>query len=244
MRQRLACLLALCLSAACAKADRIELQPASVRFVGAGKATEVHAAPYEKNGKHIPDPPCAWTSSDERVARVAGRGNDATVTAVGTGSARIRCAIGSAAAELPVQVRVVARLAVRPERADLAVTDVPAPLALSVEAFDDQGAPVGSRAAAVTCLREEVCRGDTRGQLWPVGPGETTARIELEGATATVPVKVVEQRSADARPRAVKGNYAEEMVKAFERRQRQEAAATSRKPAAAPPKRASPPGRP
>jgi hypothetical protein len=243
MRNRSACLLAACLAAACAKADRIELKPASLRFVGAGKATEIHATPYEKNGKHIPDPPCTWTTSDEKVARVAGRGNDATVTAAGTGSAVVRCAIGSAAAELPVQVRVVARLTVRPERAELAVTDTPTPLALSVEAFDDQGAPVGSRAAAVTCQREEVCRGDTRGQVWPVGPGETTARVELEGASATVPVKVVEKRSADARPKAVKGNYAEEMVKEFEKRQKQEAA-TSRKPAAAPPRRASPPDRP
>lgn len=243
MRHPSACLLPLCLAAACAKADRIELQPASLRFVGAGKATEVRASPYEKNGKHIPDPPCTWTSSDEKVARVAGRGNDATVTAVGTGSAVVRCAIGGAAAELPVQVRVVARLAVRPERAELAVTDTPVPLALAVEAFDDQGAPVGSRAAAVTCQSEEVCRGDTRGQLWPVGPGETTARVELEGATATLPVKVVEKRSADARPKAVKGNYAEQLVKEFERRQKAEAA-TSRKPAAAPPRRAAPPGRP
>jgi hypothetical protein len=242
-RAPLLALAASCLAFACAKADRIEIRPGTVSFLGAGKQTALHATPYEKNGRHIPDPPCTWTSSDEKVARVAGQGNDATLTAVGTGSAVVRCTIGSAAAELMVQVRVVARLLVRTERADLSVTDAPTPLLLSVEAFDDRGASLGSRTAVVTCEKEEVCRGDARGQVWPVGPGETTAHVELEGAAATLPVKVVEKRSADARPKAVKGNYAEDLVKEWEKKQQREAA-TSRKRSAPPPPRAAPPDRP
>jgi hypothetical protein len=208
------------LLAACARADRIELKPSTVRFVGLGKITEVHATPYERNGKHIPDPPCAWTSSDEKVVKVAGRGNDATLTTVAPGSATVRCTIGSALAELPVTVRVVKRISVRPERADLKVADAPAPLALSVDAFDDQGAPVASRTALVVCQDEGVCRGDSRGQVWPVGPGETTARVEIEGASVTLPVKVVEGRSADARPQAFKGkeNYAAEVERQYNER--------------------------
>ena len=111
---RAAPLLPLCLALACAKADRIELEPGTVRFLGAGKSVQVHATPYEKTGKHIPDPPCTWTVSDERVAKVDGRGNDATVTSVGAGTALVRCIIGSAAAQLPVQVRVIQRLEVQP----------------------------------------------------------------------------------------------------------------------------------
>jgi hypothetical protein len=219
---RPALLLAPLLLAACARADRIELAPTSVRFVGAGKSTQVRATPYERNGRPIPDPPCAWSSSDEKVAKVAGRGNDAAVASVGPGSATVRCTIGSAVAELPVQVRVVARLSVRPERADLKVVDAPTPLALEVEAVDDLGAKVVSRAAVVTCASEAVCRGDARGQVWPVGPGETTARVELEGASATVPVRVVEGRSADARPQAVKGNPMEEIERKVRERERKE----------------------
>src|SRR5512142_346364 len=109
------------LTAACARADRIELQPATVRFVGVGKTTDVRAMPYERNGLHHPDPPCAWSSSDEKVVKVAGRGNDATLTSAAPGSAQVRCAIGSVFADLAVTVRVVSRLAVRPERADLRV---------------------------------------------------------------------------------------------------------------------------
>ncbi len=207
----------LLLLAACAKADRIELQPPTVRFVGVGKSTEIHATPYERNGMHIPDPPCTWTSGDEKVVKVAGRGNDATLTAVAPGSALVRCTIGAARAELPVTVRTVSRITVRPERAELKVVDAPAPLALSVDAFDDQGAPVASRSALVTCQDEAVCRGDSRSQLWPVGPGETTARVEIEGASATLPVKVVEGRSADARPQPFKGkeNYAAEIERQY-----------------------------
>jgi hypothetical protein len=225
----LAASLAPLLLAACARAERISVEPASLRFVGRGKSTEVHATPYEKNGRPIPDPPCSWASSDERVATVVGSANAATVTAAGPGSAVVRCAIGGVVAELPVQVRVVARISVSPERADLQVTDVPAPLALSVEAEDDRGAPVPGRMAAVTCASEAVCRGDARGQIWPVGPGETTARVELEGVAATVAVKVVERRSADARPRVVKGNPMEEVERAYQAKQAREAKEAARR---------------
>lgn len=208
--------------AACARADRIELQPARVSFVGLGKTTQVRAAPYGSNGRFLPDPPCTWTSSDEKVVRVSAKGNDATLTTAGRGSAVVRCTIGGAAADLPVQVRVVSRLTVRPERLDLKVQDERTPQPLTVEAFDDAGAPFVGRAAVVTCASEEVCRGDDRGQVWPVGPGETTARVELEGATAEVPVKVVEARSADARPKAVKGNPMEEIEREWNKKQEAE----------------------
>ncbi len=219
-----ALLVAALILAACARADRIELQPSTVRFVGVGKTTEVRATPYERNGLHHPDPPCTWSSSDEKVVKIAGRGNDATLTALAPGAASVRCTIGSVVADLPVTVRVVARLAVRPERADLRVVDTPAPLALSVDAFDDQGLPVTGRPALVVCADEAVCRGDARGQLWPVGPGETTARVELEGASATLPVKVAEGRSAGARPQAFKGkeNYAAEIERQYQERQKAE----------------------
>jgi len=208
------------LALGCARADRIEIAPPALRFVGVGKGAPVHAAPYERNGRPIPDPPCTWSSSDEKVVRVAGRANDATVTSVGPGSASVRCTIGSAVGELPVLVRVVAHLSVRPERAELKVTDPPAPLLLEVDAVDDQGAPVSGRPPLVTCQDEAVCRGDGRGQVWPVGPGQTTARLEIEGAAATIPVRVVEGRGADSRPRAVKGNPMEELERKVRERER------------------------
>jgi hypothetical protein len=211
------------LAAGCARAERIELQPASVAFVGLAKSTQVRALPYGANGRFLPDPPCTWSSSDEKVIRVVGKANEATLTAAGPGSARVRCTIGGAVGELPVLVRVVTRLSVSPEKVALKVLDEPTPLQLGVNAFDDAGAPVVGPAALVTCASEQVCRGDARGQLWPVGPGETTARVELEGASAVIPVKVVEGRSADARPKPVKGNPMEDIERQWNAKLKAEA---------------------
>ena len=199
-------LLALAALTACARADRIEISPSAVNFVGVGKTTQIHASPYERSGKLIPDPPCAWSSSDEKVVRIAAQQNLATLTAIGPGAAMVRCRIGDVTAQLPVKVRSVSRLTVRPEHLELTVKDQPAPAPLEVAAFDDQGAPVVGRTAVVTCASEDVCRGDQRGQVWPTGPGETTAKVEVEGASASIPVKVAEGRSPDARPKAVKVN--------------------------------------
>ncbi|HYD39832.1 MAG TPA: hypothetical protein VEB43_03300 [Anaeromyxobacter sp.] len=204
--------------ASCARADRIELQPARVDFVGAGKTTQVRAMPYASNGRFLPEPPCAWSSSDEQVVRVAAKANEATLTAAGRGSAVVRCTVGGARAELPVQVRVVARLSVKPERLELKVQDERVPQPLAIEAFDDTGRPLVGRAAVVTCASEEVCRGDARGQVWPVGPGVTSARVELEGAAVEIPVKVTEARSADARPKAVQGNPMEEIEREWNKK--------------------------
>ena len=90
----------------------------------------------------------------------------------------------------------------------------------SQEAALQPVSPVTGRLVNVTCGSEQVCRGDSRGQVWPVGPGETTARVEIEGSSVTLPVKVVEGRSADARPQAFKGkeNYAAEVERQYNER--------------------------
>ncbi|BDG04597.1 Ig-like domain-containing protein [Anaeromyxobacter oryzae] len=210
--------LAAVLVAACSKAERIELDPGSVRFAGTGKSSKVHATPLDRRGQPVPDQTCVWSSTDEKVATVKGVHNDATITAAGPGSAAVRCAIGGVAVEAPIVVRVVARVVVAPERAELKMQDEAAPLALQVQAFDDQGAPFAGRVATVTCASEDVCRGDARGQLWAVGPGATTATVEVEGARTTLPVHVVDARTAEGKPRAVKGNPMEEIERAVKAR--------------------------
>jgi hypothetical protein len=208
--------LPLLLAAACGGPARVELQPSSLAFGVRGQTAKVHAAPIAKSGKSVPDQICRWSSSDERVATVAGPANDVVVTAVGPGSARIRCAIGSVTAELDVLVRVVARVDVEPRQVELRMQDEPVPLALRVAAHDDAGAPVLGRTAFSRCANEEVCRGDARGQLWAVGPGDTTAVVEVEGArSAEIAVHVVDARSAAGKPQAVKGNPMEEIERQY-----------------------------
>lgn len=216
---------ALLLLAACEGPARVEMEPPSLRFGVRGQTAKVHAAPIARSGKPIPDRVCRWSSSDERVARVSGPHNEATVTAEGPGSAAIRCTIGDLVVEVPVQVRVVARVELRPARADLRVTDEPAPFALEVAAFDDAGAPVTGRVAFSRCANEEVCRGDARAQLWAVAAGDTTALVEVEGArSAEIPVHVVDARTAAGRPQAVRGNPMEEIEREVRRREAAERA--------------------
>jgi hypothetical protein len=223
MRPTLLALLAL---AACAeKPARIELAPTSVRFGVRGQSASVHAAPLLRDGRSAPENVCRWSSSDERVATVAGPHNDAKVTAVGPGSTTVRCTIGDLVAELPVSVRVVSRITASPPKVELRMLDEPRPVALEVQAFDDAGAPVLGRVAFTSCRDEAVCRGDARGQLWAVGPGTSPAVVEVEGARAEVSVSVVDARTAEGRPQRVSGNPME----AIEREVRAREAAERKK---------------
>jgi hypothetical protein len=212
-------LLALLLLAGCGGAARVELSPSTLRFGVRGQTAKVHAAPYAKSGKSVPEERCKWSSSDQKVATVAGPANDVVVTAAGPGSARITCAIGDVTAELSVLVRVVSKIEVAPAAVELKMQDDPAPVALQITATDDAGGPVVGRPMLSRCASEDVCRGDGRGQLWGVGPGDTSAWVEIEGArSAEVKVHVVDKRSADAKPKAVKGNPMEKYEREYQRR--------------------------
>jgi hypothetical protein len=216
--------------AACRDAPaRIDLDPPSLRFGVRGQTARVHATPVARNGKVVPDNACAWSSTNEAVARASGPHNDATVTATGPGTASVVCRIGDLEATVAVQVRVVSRVSVAQARADLRMTDEPAPLPLQISAFDDAGAAVQGRAAFSRCANEDVCRGDARGQLWAVGPGATTAVVEVEGArSAEIPVTVVDARTAAGRPQAVRGNPMEAIEREVRKREAEERKAAER----------------
>jgi hypothetical protein len=188
-----------------------------------GQTAKLHATPRARDGKPMPESACAWSSSDAAVATVAGKHNDATVTAAGPGSAAIRCEISGVTAEAPVTVRVVAKVVARPDTVALKVLDEPSPVPLAVEVYDDAGSPLVGRAVFARCADEGVCRGDGRGQLWAVGPGATTAVVEVEGATsAPVAVAVTDARSAEGRPQRVKGNPMEAIEREVREREAKE----------------------
>lgn len=202
----LAALLALPALAACNAPARIEMDPTGVRLFARGQSLDVHASPVGRNGRPLPDALCAWSSSDEKVATVKGPHNQATVTATGAGSAVVTCRVGGVSAEVPVSVRFVAKIEVAPERVDLKMLDRPEPVALDVRALDGEGKPISGRVVLTRCEDENVCRGDNRGQLWAVGPGETRVAVEVDEARAAVTARVVDARTAEGRPRKVKGN--------------------------------------
>jgi len=212
---------------ACGGPVAVEIEPASLRFTGRSQNGLLHATPRAKGGKPLPDARCAWSSSDPTIATVTARGNDATVTSVGPGAASVACAIGGLLATAPVSVRVVARLTLGQESAALELKDERQPYALKLQVFDDQGAPVTGRLALTRCDDEEVCRGDTRGQLWATGAGAATATVEVEGIKATLPVTVKDLR-VDSKPKLVKKDYMEQLERENREREAREAAAAAK----------------
>ncbi len=114
-----------------------------------------------------------------------------------------------------------------PVRVELELADDRRPLTVKLQAWDDQGAPVAGRLMLTRCDDEEVCRGDTRGQLWATGPGRTTATVEVEGVKVKLPVTVKDLR-VHSRPRAVTRDYMEELDREVRVREAKEAAAAAR----------------
>jgi hypothetical protein len=212
---------------ACGGPAAVEIEPASLRFSGRGQNGLLHATPRAKGGKPLPDARCTWSSSDPKVATVTARGNDVTVSSAGPGAATVTCALGDLLASAPVQVRVVARVTLGQEVAALELRDDRQPWPLKLQVFDDQGAPVTGRLALTRCDDEEVCRGDTRGQLWPIGAGKATATVEVEGIKVTLPVTVKDLR-VDSKPKVVKKDYMEQLDREARVREAKEAAAAAK----------------
>ncbi len=202
---------AVALALAACGPTRIETDPSTVQLFGRGQKTKVHATAMARSGRALPGEVCRWSSSDEKVATVSGPHNEATVTAVGHGRALARCTIGSVSAEVPVAVTVVNRIELTPATLELRLQDEPLPTALAVRALDGDGREVQGRVVSTRCLDENVCRGDARGQVWPVGAGDTRVMVQVEDAQAELAAHVVDVRSAAGRPRAVRGNPMEHL---------------------------------
>jgi hypothetical protein len=203
---RPALLALLVLLASCDPPSRIALDPQSVHLYARGQSARVRASPFARNGRPLPTEVCAWSSTDEKVAMVKASHNEVEVTAVGPGSAALRCRLGALVAEAPVSIRIVGRIEASPERAELKMLDRPEPVGLQIRAYDTEGLPFSGRAAVTRCDDEDVCRGDDRGQLWAVGPGESRVTVEVDQARTTVTAHVVDARTAEGRPKRVKGN--------------------------------------
>lgn len=200
---------------ACDRAARVEVEPSVVRFHSLDQTRTLRARVFTSDGKALPREVCAWSIAEPRVASVKSVPGGAVVQSTGPGSTTITCQVGPVRAEIPVTVRLAARVDVDPPSLDLAVRDEAAAAPLRITVIDTEGKPIQDRPASSRCDDEAVCRGDDRGQVWPVGPGSTSATVTVDGATAVIPVKVRDARTAEGRPRPVKGNPMLDVERAF-----------------------------
>jgi hypothetical protein len=207
--------LAVLLLASCSGPARVEVDPPSVRFHARDQTASVRARVLGSDGKLLPREACSWTSGDPRVVTVDGRPAGALLLSVGPGATTVSCQVGAARADVAVSVRLAARVEVSPPVLEIAVRDEPAPAQLRIAAVDSEGKPLLDRPASSRCADERVCRGDDRGQIWPVGPGASEATVVVDGAAGTLTVKVRDERTTEGRPRAVKGNPMLDVEKAF-----------------------------
>jgi hypothetical protein len=215
-------------AAGCGGPVRVAVDPPAVQLYARGQSARVRAVALAADGRALPGRHCAWDSADARVATATSQGNELTVTAAGPGSTALRCRVGAVVVELPVSVRVLSRLEVSPSAPELRLGDAPRPQALEVRAFDQDGRPATPRRLLSRCLDEAVCRGDDRGQLWPVAPGASDAEVEADGLIQRLRATVVDARSAAGRPRAVKRDPTEPYRRAAEALEREAAGAKGR----------------
>ncbi len=182
-----------------------------------GKSTEVRATPYERNGRPIPDPPVRLVLQRreggegrrprERRRRGLGRRRGAPPSAAP--SARqwpsCRCRSGWWPGSPSGRSARSSRWWTPPRRSRL-----------EVEAFDDLGAKVaaGRRSSPARARRSAAATRAARCGRW--GPARPRRGWSSRAPRRRVPVRVVEGRSADARPQAVKGNPMEEIERQYE----------------------------
>lgn len=207
--------LASCSLLACDKPVKVKMEPSTLELGAKGRHQNIHATPLGRNNAAFPHYDCAWSSTNPKVAEVSTEQegssvkkghNEVTVTSTGEGSAAIRCTLGDIVAEVPVVCRYAKKLVVTPPSPVLEMQDDQAPTDIKVQVFDSDGKEVQGRLPELKCADENVCRGDKRSQLWAVGPGDSKVFVKVDDASTEIVAHVVDKRSAEGRPKAVKGN--------------------------------------
>jgi uncharacterized protein YjdB len=122
----------------------------------------------------------AWSSADEKIARVSDKG---VVTSVGPGTTNIVARVGDiqGACEVNVSLRPIGRLELRPATALVHVGDSQH---FQVTAFGPDGAAIPEAAGVFKSSDPSVASVDSAGVATGHKTGAATIRVELAGAAA------------------------------------------------------------
>jgi uncharacterized protein YjdB len=198
-------LLGLLVAAGCGGADRlaggeaagpevaaIALTAASVTLSAVGSSEVVTARVVDAQGRPLPQPQVAWSSSDLTVADVTGSGASAVITARAPGRAVITARAGGRSAAIEVRVVTIRAITVSPATLNLRAAD-----------HRDLVATVDAGAGEVVALRwtssnPDVATVTADGRVTGVTTGATSIRVEAEADPrigATVAVNVLPPRT-------------------------------------------------
>lgn len=163
----------------------VQVGPGPVMLNALGATSRLSASVLDDAGTAIGGAVVTWSSSDERIARVAA---DGTVTAVANGSATVTASVGPASGAVAVEVRQsVAALRLLPASPSL----VPgATLQFAPSAADANGNAVAGTTFSWSSSSTGVARVDANGLLTAVAAGNATITVAAEGRTATAAVTV------------------------------------------------------
>ena len=164
----------------------IEIAPVSARLVGTPGSTLPLAATVKNSRDQKVSEPVAWSSSDERVAKVS---PDGVVTSAGAGKATIVAKVGDiqAASEIFVDPRPISRLVLTPATALVRVGDSQH---YTVSVYGPDGKEIEGATARYTSSNLSVAPVDPAGVASGLKAGVATIKAQVGDKTAEATVIV------------------------------------------------------
>jgi len=158
----------------------LEVSPAGARLVGPPGTEFPLTVRIWNSRKELVSPAVAWSSSDEKVARVSPEG---VVTSVAAGSATMVARVGDleTVAEIRVDPREVSRVELRPATALVRIGDSQR---YEVAVYDAAGAAIEGAAARFRSSDPAVASLDGAGVATGRKAGAATIRAEVGSASA------------------------------------------------------------
>lgn len=177
--------LLLCLAAACARPDHIEIDPPAPRLVHKGETLRLHAKLMDRSGQVFPGERAVWTARDPFVAGVDAAGN---AVALSSGHTVLTATWNGLSAQVPLEVDLVEALRLEPSALELRASADP--VRVEVQALGLDGRPLRDREVHLVSADPSVVRVDPEGRVWPVAPGEARVRAAIDDKEGEIAVHV------------------------------------------------------
>ena len=175
-------------------AGSIVIEPSSATLMAIGEMVQLSASVLDGNGQPVAGAVVEWSSSDASVATVSAQG---LVTAVANGSATVSARSGSASTSIPVTVMQSAgSIAIEPSETTL--MSLGETVQLSASVLDGNGQPVSGAVVTWSSSDASVATVSAQGLLTAVANGSVTVTARSGGASASIPVTVMQSAGSIA----------------------------------------------